>query len=69
MTLTITTDGNQLFVDVPGQPTLELLPKSETEFFLKVARAYITFEKDDTGKVTHLMLDQAGIKQKAMRKE
>lgn len=43
-----------------GQPQFELFPESETKFFLKVIDAKVTFVKDDTGKVTHLILHQGG---------
>jgi CubicO group peptidase (beta-lactamase class C family) len=56
--LTITLEGGQLLSQATGQGKVEIYPKSETEFFLKVVVASITFVKDDRGKVTGLILDQ-----------
>ncbi len=46
-----------------GQRPIELFPESDTKFFLTTIDAKITFVKDDTGKVTHLILHQAGDRQ------
>jgi hypothetical protein len=43
-----------------GQPKVEIFPKSETEFFLKVVDAQISFDVDGSGKVEKLMLHQEG---------
>ncbi|MBN1995961.1 DUF3471 domain-containing protein, partial [candidate division KSB1 bacterium] len=43
-----------------GQQKVELFPESETEFFLKVANAQVTFELDEKGAVTGLILHQGG---------
>jgi hypothetical protein len=43
-----------------GQPKAELYPSSTTEFFLKVVDAQITFEKNEQGQVTQLILHQNG---------
>lgn len=56
--LSITCEGNQLYSQATGQSRVEIYPKSETEFFLKVVVASITFVKDDNGIVTGLILDQ-----------
>lgn len=58
--LTVTTSGDQLFVQPPGQPKVELLPRSETNFFLEVADAQATFWKDPSGKVSRLVWHQNG---------
>ena len=50
-----------------GQPKFELFPTSETEFFLKVVEAQVTFVKDEAGKVTQLILNQNGRKMPAKR--
>jgi CubicO group peptidase (beta-lactamase class C family) len=64
--LTISRQGDRLMAEATGQPQIELFPESETKFFLKVVDAKITFVKDDTGKVTHLIFHQ-GEDQKAKR--
>jgi D-alanyl-D-alanine-carboxypeptidase/D-alanyl-D-alanine-endopeptidase len=57
--INVTRDGSRLFVQATGQPRLEIFPQSETEFFLKLVDAQITFQKDG------LILHQNGKDQKA----
>lgn len=60
--LTVTREGNQIFAQATGQGKAEIFPQSETEFFLKVVDARITFQRGDAGngKVTGLVLHQGG---------
>ncbi len=58
--LTVTLEGGRLFVQGTGQPKFEIYPESETEFFLKVTDAQLTFVVDDAGAVTGLILHQGG---------
>lgn len=58
--LTITTEGGSLFAQATGQGKVPLFAESETEFFLKVVDAQITFVKDADGKVNQLILHQGG---------
>lgn len=51
---------DRLMAQATGQAKVELLPESETEFFLKAIDAQITFVKDEKGIVTHLILHQGG---------
>ncbi|MGH9719703.1 MAG: serine hydrolase [Bryobacteraceae bacterium] len=60
--LTVTRDGARLFGQATGQPKLELFAESETEFFVKVVDAQISFLKDG------LILHQMGRDQKARKK-
>jgi CubicO group peptidase (beta-lactamase class C family) len=57
--ITVTRDGNALFVQATGQPKIPIFPESETEFFLKALDAQITFVRDQ-GRVTGLVLHQNG---------
>ena len=66
--LTVTREGDRLITQATGQGKVEIFPESETEFFLKVTDAQITFVKED-GKVTHLILHQNGRDTKAKRVE
>jgi CubicO group peptidase (beta-lactamase class C family) len=59
-TLMITKEGDQLFLQATGQPRIRLHPEAETEFFLAEVDAQISFVKDATGKLTHLVLHQGG---------
>ena len=45
-----------------GQPNFELFPSSETDFYLKVVSAQVSFLKDTAGNVTGLTLSQNGRK-------
>lgn len=64
--LTVTREGDHLMTQATGQGKIEIFPESETKFFPKVMEASLTFVKDESGKVTHLILNQGG-ERKAMR--
>jgi hypothetical protein len=66
MVLAVTREGDRLLAQPTGQSKAELFPESETKFFLKVVDAKVTFVKDESGKVTHLILNQGG-ERKAMK--
>lgn len=63
----ITRDGDHLFAKLADQPTVEVYPESETEFFYTIVDAQLTFVKDKSGVVTHLVLHQNGIDQTAKK--
>jgi CubicO group peptidase (beta-lactamase class C family) len=65
--ITITSEDGKLMAQATGQPKFELFPTSETEFFLKVVQAQVIFVKDETGKVTQLILNQNGQKMPARK--
>ncbi len=58
--LTITAENGKLFTQATGQAKVEVAPESEDVFVLRAAGAKITFQKDDSGKVTGLILNQGG---------
>jgi serine-type D-Ala-D-Ala carboxypeptidase/endopeptidase len=58
--LTITREGNRLFAQATGQQKAELFPESDKKFFYKVVEAQITFQTDDQGRATGLVLHQNG---------
>jgi len=60
--LTVTYEDNKLMTQATGQAKFEVFAETKTRFFLKVVDAQIEFYKDDTGKVTHLVLFQGGQK-------
>lgn len=62
---TITRDGDRLLAKLTGQSTYEVFPESEADFFYTVVDAQLTFAKDSSGKVSHLILHQNGIEQRA----
>ena len=59
--LTITRQGDKLMSQATGQQKCEIFPESETEFFLTVVDAQITFVKNEDGTVDRLILHQAGL--------
>jgi CubicO group peptidase (beta-lactamase class C family) len=56
----VSRDGN-LFLQCGQQPPLQFFPTSELEFFAKLVNTSISFEKDDAGNITAMMLSQAGV--------
>ena len=58
--LAVTREGDRLMTQATGQQKIEIFPETETHFFLKVVDAQIDFVRDETGKVTHLVLHQGG---------
>jgi serine-type D-Ala-D-Ala carboxypeptidase/endopeptidase len=66
-TIHITRDGDQLFVQLTGQPKVRFYPESKTRFFCHVVEAAITFEADDAGQIKQLVLHQNGLDQPAPR--
>ena len=65
--LMMTLDGDQLMTQLSGQPKFPVFAESETEFFLKVVDAQLTFVKDEKGAVTEAVLHQNGRDQTARR--
>jgi len=64
---TVSREGNQLSVALTGQPAIEVYPENDHEFFYTVVKAQITFDRDNTGKVTQLILHQNGQNQVAAK--
>jgi CubicO group peptidase (beta-lactamase class C family) len=58
--ITVTTEENRIFAQATNQPQFEIFPSSETEFFLTVVDAQITFNLDDDQNVIGLTLFQGG---------
>jgi hypothetical protein len=58
--LNITRSADHLWLQASGQPKAPLFPESQTNFFLKAMDAQVSFVKDASGRVTHLILHQGG---------
>lgn len=58
--LSIFRQEDKLFTQLTGQPAIQIFPESETEYFLKVVNAQLTFVKGADGKVTQVVLHQNG---------
>ncbi|WP_128545859.1 serine hydrolase [Larkinella soli] len=59
-TIAITLESGRLFLQVTGQDRFELFPESETDFFLKVVDAQLTFHRDAGGNVSRMVVHQGG---------
>ena len=53
-------EAGKLMSQTTGQPAMELLPESEIEFFIKGFTAQFVFFRDQTGRVTKLIINQEG---------
>jgi CubicO group peptidase (beta-lactamase class C family) len=58
--LTVTLEGEQLMSQATGQQKVAIFPASDSEFFLKVVNAQISFITDASGHVEKLILHQGG---------
>ncbi len=63
----ITSESGQLYAQLTGQPRLAVYPESETRFYYTVVEARLTFEFDESGTVTALVLHQGGIDRRAWK--
>jgi hypothetical protein len=59
--LKVTRESTHLYVQAEGQPPAEIFPRTQTDFFLKIVQADITFTKDKDGRVTGLTFKQSGM--------
>jgi CubicO group peptidase (beta-lactamase class C family) len=67
--LEVTLEGDELYVQATGQPKLRVYPVDQRRFRYRAVDAAITFQLDDEGRVTGLVLDQGGRKLPAKRVE
>lgn len=58
--VTVSAEGGRFFLQLSGQPKVELFAESDSEFFLKVVPAQVTFAADEGGRVEALILHQGG---------
>ncbi len=66
---TVTEKDSKLYVQLTGQAALHVFPESESKFFLKAVDAQISFVRNDEGRVTHLVLHQMGVDQRAEKRK
>jgi CubicO group peptidase (beta-lactamase class C family) len=67
--LTVTRDGERLFVQATGQGPGEIFPESAREFFAKVVDAQFTFQLGPDGRASGVVLHQNGQAVSAKRVE
>ena len=65
--VTVSRDEERLFIQVTGQQRFEVFPESETRFFLRAVEAQVSFGRDASGAVDHLVVHQNGADQRAVR--
>lgn len=58
--INMTKEGEKLMSQTTGQPKMELVPESEIEFFIKGFSAQFVFVRDESGRVTKLIINQEG---------
>lgn len=58
--MAVTLEGNRFFLQLTGQPKVELFAESESNFFLKVVPAQLTFSLSGDGPAEALTLHQGG---------
>jgi CubicO group peptidase (beta-lactamase class C family) len=66
--MVVTLENGQLMTQATGQGKIPVFAESETRFFPKVIDAEIEFFRDESGRVTHLVLTQGSHELKAERK-
>ncbi len=66
--LEITAADGVVFLQAPGQQKIGLEAVAEDSFLIRLAGAEVTFERDDSGAVAALVLDQAGNQTRGTKK-
>ena len=56
----VTREGDRLFSQATGQNRQEIFPESDRDFFFKTVDAVLSFDLDDDGPATQVMLRQDG---------
>lgn len=60
-TFAIVRDGSRLMIQIPpGVTVFEIFPESQVQFFAKFGEYYLTFVKDGSGKVRHVLIRHEG---------
>ncbi|KRE12767.1 hypothetical protein ASE66_19930 [Bosea sp. Root483D1] len=60
LVMTVSLEGDRFFLQLTGQPKVELFAESDSIFFLRVVPAQLTFTPGDDGRVDVLILHQGG---------
>ena len=53
-------EGDKLMTQATGQPAIEIFPEAQNKFYARVVNAQVTFNRDDKGTVTGLVIHQNG---------
>ena len=65
----VTFEEDSLQIQIPGQPKLKLHAESDVNFFIMEAPVSLEFQKDESGQVTGVIIDQGGQKMEAKKKK
>ena len=65
--IAVTLESGVLFIQATNQAKAPMFAESETKFFLKVVDAQISFQRDESGAVTGLILHQNGLNQRGKK--
>lgn len=65
--LTVSREGNRLFVDIPRNSKAELFAEAESKFFLKTSPVQLIFGRDEEGYVAHVEVVSNGETLRAKR--
>jgi len=68
VSLLVTRIDDRLFLQVTGQPAVEMFPRSDSEFFLRDVVADITFTENPESGATALSVQQGGVRHVAVRR-
>ncbi len=63
----ISKEGDKLMGQPSGSPKAELIPQSDTTFFVKEANSDVTFERDEKGNIVRLAIKTSSQNQSAKR--
>jgi pimeloyl-ACP methyl ester carboxylesterase len=69
VSIAVTREGNNLFMQPPGQQRLQLFAASPTVFSLRIVDVTVDFETSVTGEITALTIVQDGRRQRAVRSQ
>jgi CubicO group peptidase (beta-lactamase class C family) len=58
--LVVRRDGDRIVTQATGQDVVEIFPESELEYFVKAFDAQLSFRRNESGRVTGLILHQHG---------
>src|SRR3989442_3295543 len=65
--VTIRREGDRLIASTPEQITRQLLPETETRFFVKGEPARLTFHRNETGRVDYAISQWKKLEEKAQK--
>jgi bla regulator protein blaR1 len=60
LVMTVSRDRNHFWIQLSGQPPVEVFPEGQSKFFANVVDAQVSFEVDAQGRTTALVLHQNG---------